>query len=334
MIDDTRGLPLSCCSGAKIQRVSAGTPGQVRARRLVTDRLAHAFLQPSGGVPAGGRAGEVARASPAAEHVGELESARLDVGRLAGLDLELLGYGREGAEGERGSATYDARNRRYAYLLDVHLSRPSPRSAAVSRLDRSREVGESRLGVALKQSGRGKFSAARSWRAEPRRRFASLIRYTTAPRLPCTRSRSLQRPAAVPLVVTPLLSPIAIASLTPPPLSSSFRHFSHNTQCESDEVWRVFGRLSLTLPDFLDDQAPERVHRRVDPSAFTITFIAYSARSCTSLFPAMFTSANVTITRSEMVGNSTTRSASASAPPVRCTSSRRWRRPCTATRPR
>lgn len=46
------------------------------------------------------------------------------------------------------------------------------------------------------------------------------------------------------------------------------------------------------------------------------------------------TSADLTTTRSEMVGNSTTRSASASAPPVRCTSSRRWRRPCTATRPR
>jgi hypothetical protein len=60
-----------------------------------TDRLAHTFLQPSGGIPAGGRTREVARASPAAEHVGELESARLDVGRLAGLDLELLGYGRE-----------------------------------------------------------------------------------------------------------------------------------------------------------------------------------------------------------------------------------------------
>lgn len=125
MIDDTRGLPLSCCSGAKIQRVSAETPGQVRARRLVTDRLAHAFLQPSGGVPAGGRAGEVARASPAAEHVGELESARLDVGRLAGLDLELLGYGserRRGSEGQQRATPGFAATRTFWMCISLALA--------------------------------------------------------------------------------------------------------------------------------------------------------------------------------------------------------------------
>lgn len=172
---------------------------------------------------------ELARSPELAQQLSMLVSSRAHGWTWAVLrGLTLSCSGTEGS-GEAGASVSDGADSAIraddAYLLDVHLLL-SPWTSCRFVGECSREQPKTRL--ALKQSQKRKFSSRRGVaRAEPRRRFASLTRYTTVPRLNCTRSRLLYRPVAVPPVVEPHLSSTAIASLTPPLslnlLSATFR---------------------------------------------------------------------------------------------------------------